>query len=114
METMNSVATDILLVGQGFNSISAAQGGQAVIYGGRHDLTTLTGKAGGLETVFRLEKIESLRSLREKLDISASASCGFGVFAGDVASNFFRSRAFNRYSIFVFVEVTVLKPTVVL
>ncbi|UXR94606.1 hypothetical protein [Agrobacterium tumefaciens] len=114
MQIFNAVDGDFLLVGQGFNSISATQGGQSVVYRGTGDLTTTTGKEGGFETVFRLEKIESLHSLREKLNISASASCGFGIYSGDAASSYFRSRSFNSHSVFVFVDVLVLKPSLVL
>lgn len=114
MQVLNSLDRDSLLVGQGFNTINALQGGQAVEYNDRTDLVTAAQSSGGLDTNFRLEKVESLRDLRTKLNVSASASCGFGVFSGDASAQYFKSRAFNRYSNFVFADVSVLHPSEVL
>ncbi|MGE5607725.1 MAG: hypothetical protein ACM359_00580 [Bacillota bacterium] len=106
------VQSDRLLIGQGFNSITGESGGMAVVFN-ENDLVTAGGGRGQITRV-EFMAIESAEQLKEKLNISAAASLGFGIFNGDVAAQFFRNALYTRHNTFLYVDVIVVNPAEVL
>lgn len=113
MKLLRIVEGDTILPGQGFNSISASQGGQAVEYNGSESLAPVL-DVDGFTTSFNLRRIESLQQMKDQLNISASASVGVGVYSGDASAKYIRSRSFNKYSVFILIDVSVVAPSLVL
>jgi hypothetical protein len=62
----------LLLIGQGFNTITGAQGGNSVIFRDEQDLVT-TGAVQGQTTIFQFKQLTNLTSLREGMNATASA-----------------------------------------
>lgn len=110
---MDAINTDTLLIGQGFNTVTGEQGGAAVKYSGEKDLVRVGGE-NGVKVNYRYETFESLQTLRNKLNISATASLGLGVFNSDLAFEYLRGASFCTYNKYLMVDITVTNPAEVL
>lgn len=109
----DDIPSDRLLLGQGFNSLSAEKGALCVDYDPNNDAAEVTTTVGspdtaGQHTEYRLEQISSLETLKKAENIDASASFGFGIFSADASASFISSGEFTQYNNFVFVQVKVL------
>jgi hypothetical protein len=105
--------TDRLLVGQGYNFVTGAQCGMSVVFTDEGDLTTASG-TNGQSVTFDYTMLESFEALEQRLNISAAASFGFGIFSADLSADFVRTGSFSQYNTFLFLDVTVTNPTEVL
>lgn len=114
MRFIDSAPTDTILVGQGFNTISASHGGQTVEYSDSTDLVKVDENADGMQLLTDVRQITSLTQLKERMNVSATASAGFGIYSGDASSSYIRGRTFNEYSVSIFIDVCVLEPARVL
>lgn len=114
MPSFGIVEGDNILPGQGFNSVSALHGGQAVEYLGQDDIEQVRHDVTGYQTFFNIQQIDTLQQLKETLRLSASASVGIGIYSGDASSSYFRSRSYNKFSSFVSISASVVAPTLVL
>jgi hypothetical protein len=76
---LSEVETDVLLVGQGFNSITGQQRAQSVVYNDEKDLV-VPGGGSGSTVKYTLQTIDSFEQLKQTLNLNAAASFGFGIF----------------------------------
>ncbi|MHB1206870.1 MAG: hypothetical protein ACYCZX_14970 [Rhodospirillaceae bacterium] len=99
-------------LGRGFDTITQSLAGDAVADGPTFQAPGTTDKSGQL-VVFRMLEIESMSDLKQALDINAAGSFSglFGVSA-NARSSFATARHVNRYSVYMFVHVTVTNSTV--
>ena len=104
---------DTLLIGQGFNTITGQPGGMSVKFDDENDLTTAANSIGQV-TNYYYEQLTDLVQISDRLGLSASASFGFGIFGGDLAVQFMQSDTFNSFENFIFIDVLVTNPSMVL
>jgi hypothetical protein len=62
---------------------------------------------GGSSVSYTLRQIKSVETLKTTLNLSASASFGWGVYSGSAAFNFAREASLTRFSNFLFLRVEV-------
>src|SRR5690554_1846486 len=109
----NDLNTDRLAYGQGSNAITGLQAGVPVMFEGPEDIAPVVASSG--QTVeFTLEQITSLEQFHLTFSGSAAASLGVGIFEGSASAQFFSSRIVHSYSLYVYVDVVVKNPAVVL
>jgi len=97
-----------VLLGQGLNSATGAALGNCVTLG---ELKTQSGNTSGQIAEFQVLEITSEESLKESLNISASASLSFGIAGGGSARmSFADSVNKNAYSRYLMVHAPGCKP----
>ena len=107
------IATDRLSIGDGYNSATSEPGGNCVAFDPGHESDDLYTPGGvtGQKTLYDFFEISSLDQLKTVLNVSASASFGYGVFSGDASTSFMRSGTYNAFNNYLFVRVRVTNPT---
>lgn len=109
------IPSDRLLLGQGYNSATGEPGPQCVAYDPSKDAeetTTATGQTTptGQSVNYVLKQVTSIESLKQALDVGASASFGWGVFSSDATAHFIQTGEFTQYNNFVLARVTIANP----
>jgi len=99
-------ATANMFIGDGIDTLSGEVRSKAVTATEFEDLTGQGGEAQ--EVLFRLERIQSLEELQESLGLSIEGSASFGLFGGSEKFKLQEESRFNRFSLFVKVQVRVV------
>lgn len=108
------IATDRLLPGQGFNIATGAQGMlNCVIYRDGNDLQKLD-PGTGQHTHLICEAVEDFEELKSKLDVSASATLGVGIYSGKTSASYLNDEKHTRFDSYLLIGVKVLNPALVL
>ena len=108
------IATDRLLPGQGFNVATGAQAmGNSVVYRDASDLQKLD-PGSGQHSEFICESVEDFEELKSRLDVSASASFGSGIYSGSAAASYMKDEKHTRFDSYLLVGVRVLNPALIL
>lgn len=112
----SEIATDRLSVGDGFNSTTGEPGGNCAVFDPGHEKDDLyvPGGVTGQKTVYDFYEITSLDQLKTALNVSASASFGYGIFSADASFSFMKSGSYNSYHNYLFVQIRVTNPTEIL
>jgi hypothetical protein len=96
--------TDRLLIGQGYNSLTANPGIRSVVYNDTdEELTDATSEDPNNRPDFvsYLEQRRSYEELNQALNVSVMASLGWGIYSGSASYQFLQSGSYNKYNTYL-------------
>ena len=112
-QTVKFNVGDPLRYGMGYNTLTGQYAGNCTVDVLQTDIQDAGGDvpSPGQLTKWDLTSIENLSSLSEKLDFSSSASASFVAGSVSASAQYVRSRSFNTFHQFLYVDATVANIT---
>ena len=103
-----------LLLGRGYNSVSATVGGPCIEVDSLETLKGDPSSSTGQKVVYSMQEIQDLSQMREILEVNASGALGLGSYSADLKAKYLNENSFNSTNLFLVIKVSVENQTEVL
>jgi len=112
-QTLKYNPGDELRFGVGYNTLTGQYAGNCTVDVSKEDIKPAGSDEPnpGQLTKYELSSVQDLSSLSEKLDFSASASASFVAGSVSASTQYVRTRSFNTFHQFLFLDATVANAT---
>ena len=113
-QTVHYTKGKALEFGVGYNTLTGEYAGNCLTKADKGDIQpagNMPGKSPGQLTKWEMSSVQDISQLEEKLDFSASASASFAAGSASADVKYVKSRSFNKYHEFLYVDAAIANTT---